>query len=498
MHVVTSRIRSPIRSVESALMWKFLFSGLVAGVVVCWNPSTTIQANDADTNHPNVILVFIDDMGWSDLSCFNGEGPKTQHIDRLAAEGIRFTQFYVNSPICSPSRVAISTGQYPQRWRITSYLNNRRSNRERGVAQWLDVEAPMLARQLQRSGYATGHFGKWHMGGQRDVDNAPPITKYGFDQSLTNFEGMGAKLLPLTMQPGWEKPGRIWQKAVRLGKPVTWMQRSKITGGFVDAALEFIDQAQNDGKPFYVNVWPDDVHSPFFPPLDKWKDGKRALYRGVLDAMDEQFARLFDRIRDDEQLRKQTLILLCSDNGHEIGAGSSDPLRGGKTWLYEGGVRSPLIAWSPGLLANDSKGTINEQSVFSAIDLNRSLYEICHVEVPANVELDGENLATTLLGQATESRKLPIFWRRPPDRPGFGHGLDEDNPDLAVRDGRWKFYINYDDSTPQLYDLSKDKSETENVADAHPEVVNRLRRAIRDWNADMPRDAGDPEYQAAD
>ena len=478
-------------------MWKFLFSGLVASVVVCWNPSR-IQANDADTNHPNVILVFIDDMGWSDLSCFNGEGPKTQHIDQLAAEGIRFTQFYVNSPICSPSRVAISTGQYPQRWRITSYLNNRRSNRERGVAQWLDVEAPMLARQLQRSGYATGHFGKWHMGGQRDVDNAPPITKYGFDQSLTNFEGMGAKLLPLTMQPGWEKPGRIWQKAVRLGKPVTWMQRSKITGGFVDAALEFIDQAQNDGKPFYVNVWPDDVHSPFFPPLDKWKDGKRALYRGVLDAMDEQFARLFDRIRDDEQLRKQTLILLCSDNGHEIGAGSSDPLRGGKTWLYEGGVRSPLIAWSPGLLAADSMGTINEQSVFSAIDLNRSLYEICDVEVPSNGELDGENLASTLLGQATESRKSPIFWRRPPDRPGFGHGLDEDNPDLAVRDGRWKFYINYDGSTPQLYDLSKDQSETENVADAYPEVVNRLRRAIRDWNADMPRDAGDPKYQAAD
>lgn len=468
----------------------------VAGLVFCHFKATTF-ADDTTIKHPNIVMVFIDDMGWSDLSCFGGTGPKTQHIDRLAAEGIRFTQFYVNSPICSPSRVAISTGQYPQRWRITSYLNNRRSNRERGVAQWLNVKAPMLARELQAAGYATGHFGKWHMGGQRDVDNAPPISAYGFDESLTNFEGMGAKLLPLTMKPGWEKPGRIWEKAVRLGEPVIWMQRSRITGGFVDATLKFIDQAQSDDKPFYVNVWPDDVHSPFFPPLDKWKDGKRPLYRGVLDAMDEQFGPLFDRIREDEKLRDRTLILLCSDNGHEIGAGSSDPLRGGKTWLYEGGIRSPLIAWGPGLLATDATGSVNDESVFCALDLNRSLYDICNVAVPDGVKLDGENLAETLLGQSQKSRQSPIFWRRPPDRPGFGHGLNEDNPDLAVRDGKWKLTINYDGSRPQLYDLSNDVAESQNIAEMQPEVTERLRNAIRDWNASLPRDAGDPDYQAA-
>ena len=108
---------------------------------------------------PNLITIFIDDMGWSDLSCFGGKTP-TQHIDRLASEGIRFTQFYVNSPICSPSRVALTTGQDPQRWRITSYLNNRRSNKQRGMAQWLDPDAPVLARELKKAGYATGHFGK--------------------------------------------------------------------------------------------------------------------------------------------------------------------------------------------------------------------------------------------------------------------------------------------------------------------------------------------------
>lgn len=450
---------------------------------------TVLRAAE-EPGKPNILIVFIDDMGWSDLSCFGGKGTTTEHIDRLAAEGLRFTNFYVNSPICSPSRVALTTGQYPHRWRITSYLDNRQANVQRGMAQWLDPAAPVLARELRKAGYATGHFGKWHMGGQRDVDDAPPITAYGFDQSLTNFEGMGAKLLPLTMKPGVAKPGRIWQDAVRLGGPVTWMQRSEITSGYVKAAISFVEQAQQAKKPFYVNLWPDDVHSPFFPPVEKWGPDKRALYHAVLDALDQQLAPLFDRIRNDESLRANTLILLCSDNGPEHGAGSATPLRGDKTWLYEGGVRSPLIAWGPGMLADGSAGTTNEASVFCALDVNRSLYAVAGIEPPAGVTLDGENLAATLLGKAKQSRQSPIFWRRPPDRPGFGNGLDEDNPDLAVRDGQWKFSINYDGGSPQLYDLSTDVSETRNLAVQRPEVAERLKQAVLQWNATLPADAG--------
>ena len=146
---------------------------------------------------PNVVVVFIDDMGWGDFSCFGNELAKTPHIDKLAQEGVRFEQFYVNSPICSPSRVAISTGQYPQRWRITSYLAHRKQNQSRGMAQWLSPKAPMLARSLKKSGYVTGHFGKWHMGGQRDVDDAPAITEYGFDYSLLILKGWGLNYCPL-------------------------------------------------------------------------------------------------------------------------------------------------------------------------------------------------------------------------------------------------------------------------------------------------------------
>ncbi len=443
--------------------------------------------------NPNIIVVFIDDMGYSDFSCFGGT-VETQHFDQLASEGIRFTNFYVNSPICSPSRVALTTGQYPHRYRITSYLNNRRDNKKRGMAQWLDPEAPTLARQLSAQGYATGHFGKWHMGGQRDVADAPPISTYGFDESLTNFEGMGPKLLPLTLKPGQdpEKPGRIWADAERLGDGFRWMQRSEITTGFVEAGLAFIDKAQADDKPFFINLWPDDVHGPFWPPLDKWGGDKRALYQGVLDAMDEQLARLFDRVRDDPQLRENTIITVCSDNGHEPGAGTSEPFRGAKTWMYEGGIRSPLIVWAPGLIDPSLAGTTNDASVFCALDLNRSLYAIAGTE-PAR-PIDGEDVSATLLGRSQQGRKAPIFWRRPPDRPGFGHGFDEDNPDLAVRDGQWKYLVNHDGSEPQLYDLPADPGETRNLAAANPSIVARLDEALHAWNATMPVDGSHPDY----
>mgnify|MGYP006283254517 FL=1 len=125
---------------------------------------------------PNLLMVFIDDMGWGDFSCFGNRSARTPNVDRLAAEGIRFEQFYVASPICSPSRAALSTGQYPQRWRITSYLNNRADNEARGMAQWLDPRAPMLARMLHDAGYATGHFGKWHLCGSSGPTATSPST----------------------------------------------------------------------------------------------------------------------------------------------------------------------------------------------------------------------------------------------------------------------------------------------------------------------------------
>lgn len=439
---------------------------------------------------PNIVVVFVDDMGWGDLSCFGNKAVETENIDRLAAEGIRFEQFYVNSPICSPSRVAISTGQYPQRWRITSYLSNRQHNDARGVAQWLDPKAPMLARMLHDSGYATGHFGKWHMGGQRDVGDAPLITTYGFDASLTNFEGLGPRVLAIKDAYDGKPTTRHTLGSDTLGRgKITYVDRSLVTQSFSAAAIDFVKKSVADDKPFYINVWPDDVHSPFFPPKARRGDGaKRTLYHGVLDTMDEQLGVLFDLIRDNEKLRDNTLILLCSDNGPEQGAGTANPYRGFKTHLYEGGIRSPLIAWGPGLLDKSKTGTWNRESVFAAIDLAPTLLTLAGVDGVEQAAFDGEALPGVLTGKAQASRKQPLFFRRPPDRDAF-YG-DDDLPDLAMREGNWKLLCEYDGSDPELFDLAADPSETKNVAGENAAIIERLTKQLVAWHESMPQDNG--------
>jgi len=435
-------------------------------------------------DRPNFVVVLIDDMGWGDFSCFGNPAARTEAADRLAAEGIRFSQFYVNAPICSPSRTALTTGQYPQRWRIHSFLNNRAANQRRGMAQWLDPKAPTLARYLQQAGYATGHFGKWHMGGQRDVGEAPLIAEYGFEETLTNFEGLGARLLPLCDAHDGQPLRRHALGSDLLGRgPIVWMDRARITEGYVGAAIGFARKAAADGRPFYINVWPDDVHSPFYPPKARRGDGSnRALYHGVLETMDEQLAVLFDFIRNDSSLRTNTLVLVCSDNGPEAGAGSAGPFRGGKTMLYEGGIRSPLIVWGPGWTPPQRAGSENGRSVVMAMDIAPSLLALAGVRVPDGT-FDGENLAGTLLGKSWASRQTPLFWRRPPDRPGEG---GENLPDLAVRDGRWKLLCEFDGLSPQLYDLDQDPAETSNLAARHPDIVRRLAASVRQWHESVP------------
>jgi uncharacterized sulfatase len=438
---------------------------------------------------PNIITVFIDDLGWGDFSCFGNEQAETPAIDRLAAEGIRFTQFYVNSPICSPSRVALTTGHYPQRWKIGSYLAHRNENEKRGIAQWLDPAAPTLARFLKQAGYRTGHFGKWHMGGQRDVDDAPPISDYGFDASLTNFEGMGPKLLPLTETPDG-KQGRIWQDAERLTGPATWMQRSRITGGFTEAASSFIRESVEADAPFYVNLWPDDVHAPYWPPIAQWQDDRQGKFRGVLEAMDRQLAPLFDLLRSTPGLRDNTLLLVCSDNGPEPGVGSAGALRGAKTTLYEGGIRSPLIVWGPGLVSPEAAGSSDQASVFAAFDLVPSLLAVAGVVVPQGIALDGFDVSPALLGRRPAGHPGSICWRRPPDRKLWRPLGKAVLPDLAIRRDNWKLLCDYDGGNKQLFDLSNDPGETRNLAEAEPERTATLTAEVVAWHEQLPADNG--------
>lgn len=421
---------------------------------------------------PNVVFIFIDDMGYGDLSCTGNKHVQTVNIDRLARQGIRLTQFYVNSPICSPSRVAVTTGQYPARHLINSYLATRKRNRQRGMRDFLDPKAPCIARAFQRAGYATAHFGKWHMGGGRDVDDAPLPTAYGFDEHFVNFEGMGPKIDPKTM------PKHQWTRI------------------YVDKSIDFI--RRNRSRPFYLHLWLNDVHDRHVPRpelLEKYKRFKanpfvQAFY-AVLDAMDQEIGRLVQQI-DQQGLGPKTLIVLTSDNGPTAWPsyyrknldppGSTAGFRGRKWSLYEGGIRMPLVARWPGRIP---AGAVNDKTVMAAIDLFPTFCRLAGVDPPA-VEFDGQDLSPALLGE-TPLRSRPIMWEYGRDDSYLKAGLEHDrSPNLAIRDGRWKLLLSADGTRRELYDFAQDTKEQNNVADRHPDVAERLADQLLKWRSSLP------------
>ncbi len=422
---------------------------------------------------PNFVFILIDDMGYADLSCYGNKAVKTENIDRLAREGVRFTNYVSSAPICSPSRCGLLTGQYPQRWKITSFLETRKTNSERGMAQWLDPKAPSVARELKTLGYATGHFGKWHLGGQRDVGDAPLITEYGFDTSLTQFEGLGDRILPL-LDAYDGKPAREYALGSdKLGRgKVTWVDRTKVTGTFAARAQEFMQQAVRQKKPFYVNLWLDDVHSPFFPEKDRRGDeAKRTLYNAVVQSMDDQLGPLLAYLRT----VPNTIVILASDNGPEPGAGSAGPFRGQKGNLYEGGIREPLMVWGPGLV---KPGITDDKTLITGVDLFPTVLKLAG----KSLAHDGEDRSEAFLGKPQPQRTKPIFWERPPDRPGPPRNPF---PDLAIRNGNWKLLCIADGSKPQLYDLATDPGEAKNRSTEEPERTKRLTEKLLEWKASL-------------
>jgi uncharacterized sulfatase len=220
--------------------------------------------------------------------------------------------------------------------------------------------------------------------------------------------------------------------------------------------------------------------------LEAWKKGddKRSLYLSVLEEMDAQFAPLFDYIKLNEKLKNNTLIMICSDNGPEKDAGRAGNMKGFKTQLYEGGIRSSLVVWGPGMIPKNKQGSRNQTSVFSAIDLVPSILSLAGIKNEINY--DGENISGTLIGDSMNSRQKPIYFRRPPDRKSF---YDDNNlPDLAIRANQWKFLCDYDGGSPQLYDILKNVEEDKNLSEKHPDVVSDLTQKLLAWNAGLPKD----------
>ncbi|MCE9611822.1 MAG: sulfatase-like hydrolase/transferase [Chthoniobacter sp.] len=424
---------------------------------------SALRAADATPVRPHIIFILADDLGPGDIGCYGGQQVPTPRIDQLAKEGVRFTQFYTASPVCSPSRTGLLTGMFPARWRITNYLQTRKGNRASEQADFLDAHAPSLARQLQGAGYATGHFGKWHMGGGRDVNDAPKLSAYGFDEYVSTWESPE----PHPDIEGAPPKVKRWER----------------TGFFVGKTLDFLRRHRD--QPCFVQLWPDDVHTPWVPDERATRGDTAANFHPVLREFDRQLGRLFDGVRE-LGLDEKTLIIFASDNGpHPTFDGArSAGLRGAKWSLYEAGIRLPFIVRWPGHVP---AGRVDETTVLAAVDLLPSLCALTRTPLPKTAPLDGGDFSAALLGQSA-ARQQPLFWEYGRTTTGtflYPKGRDR-SPNVAVREGPWKLLINADGTGAELYDVIADRAEAHDLSAEKPDLAKRLAATALAWRQALP------------
>ena len=423
---------------------------------------------------PNIVLIYADDWGWGDLSCHGSTWVNTPNLDKLASQGTDFQQFNVLNPVCSPSRTAVMTGNYPARFCVHQHFAAAAQNHARNMPDWLDPKAHTLPRILKQAGYRTAHFGKWHLTNAQ-IEGAPRPEEYGYDESAV-FNG-GA---------GWSVAGAH--------------DTAKDTVAFIKA---------NRDKPFFINAWIHETHTPHAPKqgsMDKWKhlDEQKQVYAAVITDGDNAVGTILDALKA-EGLEENTIVMFSSDNGPEHTAAKAAPpsfdpdarvtgfgsyysvgetggLRGRKRSLFEGGVRSPFIVRWPG---HTPAGFKNNTIVFTGVDLFPTLCAAAKVALPPDFQGDGENLLDAFEGKAI-TRTRPIYWE------WSGTKAEPDYwPRLAVRDGDWKLVMADDAKRVALHKITNDRSETIDLAKEHPDIVARLTKLALQWKATLPT-APDP------
>lgn len=426
-----------------------------------------------DVLKPNIILILSDDLGIGDISCYFGKY-KTPNIDKVAAEGIRFTNYYSASPICSPSRAGILTGQSPAKLHFTTFLNTREDNKRKQQVDYLDPQVPTIAKLLKSEGYVNGHFGKWHMGGGRDVTDAPNFDRYGFDSWSGTYESPDPD--PAITATNW-----IWSDQDSI-------KRWNRTAYFVDKTLNFLKE--NKGKPCYVNLWTDDVHTPWVAGDDETgrfpgKPEEEKSFEAVLQEFDKQLGRLMDGLKE-LGIDQNTLVIFTSDNGPlpTFGQDRSAGMRGSKLSLYEGGIKMPFIVRWP---AKITSGTIDSTSVLSALDLLPSFCTLAGTALENPDLFDGEDRSATWWGKAS-SRNTPLMWEYGRNSSFFSVPKGSNrSPALAYRQQHWKFLMNADKSSMELYDLSVDKTESVNLVAEHPDLVVQFSQQLLKWWEGLPK-----------
>lgn len=442
---------------------------------------------------PNIVLVLIDDMGWRDLSCYGSRFYETPNIDRLAAEGTRFTQAYAAAPVCSPTRASLMSGKYPARVGITQWIGGH------GVGRLADVpylhglpeNEYSLARALREGGYQTWHVGKWHLGPERLWPD-----RHGFDVNIGGC-AMGS-------------PSTYWSPYA-IPTLTDGPAGEYLTDRLTDEAVRLIERAGD--RPFFLNLWHYAVHTPIEAPavlvakyekkaadlgldtgaivtgeeMPAWHlKGRRVerrivqsdpAYAAMIENLDANIGRLVAALERAGKL-DETLLIFTSDNGGLATAEGSPtcnaPLAEGKGWMEDGGVRVPFIARWPGKIpARES------DAIFTTPDLYPTLLAAAGLPLRPDQHVDGRNMLPHWLGDPESAPRGPIFWHYP------HYSNQGGTPGASVRDGDLKLIRWFEDGRQALFDLAHDIEEKHDLATSRPADVARLAKLLDDWSADV-------------
>ena len=434
----------------------------------------SIDLNAAE-QPPNIVLIVADDLGAMDLGCYGSKFHRTPHLDKLAADGMRFTQSYSACPVCSPSRAAIMTGRYPQRFQLTDWLPGQpdrpghRLNRPM-LRNHLPLEALTIADMLKPAGYVCASIGKWHLGGE----GFDP-TKQGFDINIAG-DAAGS---PQSYFAPFSKPN---------GKAMPGLSDAPegeyLPDRLTTEAEKFI--TANRERPFFLYLPHFTPHTPLkakeelvkkYPAASTFRGQQNnPIYAAMLESLDDSVGRIEAKL-DELKLSDRTIVLFTSDNGglattegDNTPATSNAPLREGKGWLYEGGIRVPLLVKWPGKV----KGNGTSDVPVCGIDVFPTLRDACVLESDKSVPTDGVSLLPLLKQSGTIAREA-LFWHYP------HYANQGSKPGAVIRSGEWKLVEFYEEGRRELFHVAKDVSESNNRAEQEPDRVRDLSEKLAAW-----------------
>ncbi len=448
------------------------YRSILFQVIVVLLTSACNNTNSADRDPPNVVLILIDDLGWKDLGVYGSRFYETPNIDKLAAEGMRFTNAYSACPVCSPSRASILTGKNPAHLKFTGHITSIGKHRypEDGKIippadrMYVDPDETMIPEILKDRGYKTASIGKWHVG---DSDEYFPLQQ-GFDINVAGYEHGS----PPTYWGPYEKD-QDWNPVIKnLDRRLAG---EYLTDRLTDEAISFVEKNKN--QPFFLYLAHYAVHTPLEAPdslvkkyeekLTHFSEQKDAVYGAMIENMDWNVGRLLDFL-EKANLDNNTIVIFCSDNGGEGKVTNNFPLKNGKGFLYEGGIRIPLIVKWPGVT---EAGSFSDEPVITD-DLLPTIADMTGADTPTDI--DGRSLTDVLRSNGKTARDM-LAWYYPHYSP------QAKTPGYAIRMGDFKLIEHYDPERIELFNISQDIGEQNDLSIAMPEKVREMKKAFQNW-----------------